>query len=327
MADLPIDRTQPGPPFTCVGLDAFGPWNIVTRRTRGGVTNCKRWAILFTCLTTRGVHIEVVEEMSASSFINAYRLVALRGPVKQIRSDRGTNFVGSTNDLNINTINVEDGLVKSVLYENGTTWIFNPPHSSHMGGVWERLIGVARRILDSMLLENSMIKGHLTHEVLVTFLAEVTAIINSRPLATLSTDPDDPYPLSPSLLITQKPDVLVSQLDIVFDPKDMYRSQWRRVRHLADVFWSKWKAQYLQSLQERRKWQKDTRNISVDDIVLMVDKQAPRIQWPMGKVVKTFPSVDGKVRKAEIRISRDGKISSFIRPVSELVLLIENSEG
>lgn len=137
IADLPIDRTQPGPPFTCVGLDAFGPWNIVTRRTRGGVTNCKRWAILFTCLTTRGVHIEVVEEMSASSFINAYRrFVALRGPVKQIRSDRGTNFVGSTNDLNINTINVEDGLVKSVLYENGTTWIFNPPHSSHMVGFW-----------------------------------------------------------------------------------------------------------------------------------------------------------------------------------------------
>lgn len=83
---------------------------------------------------------------------------------------------------------------------------FQPPsllaHGWGLGAV-----GVARRILDSMLLENSMIKGHLTHEVLATFLAEVTAIINSRPLATLSTDPDDPYPLSPSLLITQKPGV------------------------------------------------------------------------------------------------------------------------
>lgn len=98
------------------------------------------------------------------------------------------------------------------------------------------------------------------------------------------------------------------------------------MRLLADVFWSKWKKQCLQSFQERRKWQKETRNNSVDDIVLMVDKQAPRIQWPMGKVVKTFQSVDGKVRKAEIRICRDGKISSFIRPVSELVLLFENSE-
>ena len=327
MADLPIDRTQPGPPFTYVGLDTFGPWNIVAKRTRGGVTNSKRWAILFTCLTTRGVHIEVVEEVSASSFINAYRrFVALRGPVKQIRSDRGTNFVGSTDDLNINTINVEDGQVKSILYENGTTWIFNPPHSSHMGGVWERLIGVARRILDAMLLENSMAKGHLTHEVLVTFLAEVSAIMNSRPLTTLSTDPDDPYPLSPSLLITQKPDVLVTSPDAALDFKDMYRSQWKRVRHLADVFWSKWKVQYLQSLQERRKWQKDRRNISVGDVVLMIDKQASRIQWPMGKVVRTFPSADGRVRKAEIRISRDGKTSLFIRPVSELVLLIENEE-
>lgn len=83
-------------------------------------------------LDPRGVHIEVFEEMSDSSFINAYRrVVALQGPVKQIRSDRGKNFVGSTNDLNINTINVEDGLVKSVLDENGTTWILNPltPHT------------------------------------------------------------------------------------------------------------------------------------------------------------------------------------------------------
>lgn len=81
----------------------------MTRRTRGGVTNCKRWAILFTCLTNRGVHIEVVDEMSGSSFINAHRrFVALRGPVKKIRSNRDTNFVGSTNDLTINTINVED---------------------------------------------------------------------------------------------------------------------------------------------------------------------------------------------------------------------------
>lgn len=218
MSDLPIDRTQPCPPFTYVGLDAFGPLNIITRRTRGGVTNSKRWAVLFTCLTTRGVHIEVVEQMSASSFINAYRrFVALRGPVKQIRSDGGTNFVGSTNDLNIHTINIEGGPVKSVLYENGTTWIFNPPHPSHMSGVWERLIGVARRVLDSMLLENYMVKGHSTHEILVAFLAEVSAIMNSRPFTTLSTDPDDPHPLSPSLLITQKPDVLVSSPDTVFD--------------------------------------------------------------------------------------------------------------
>ena len=70
MADLPSDRLELGPP-TQVGVDTFGPWPIVTRRTRGGHANNKRSGILFTCLTTRANHIEVVEELSSSSFINA----------------------------------------------------------------------------------------------------------------------------------------------------------------------------------------------------------------------------------------------------------------
>ena len=73
MVDLPKDRLDPSPPFSYVGVDTFGPWSVVFRRTRGAVANQKRWAILFTCLTTRAVHIEVIEEHSTSSFINALR--------------------------------------------------------------------------------------------------------------------------------------------------------------------------------------------------------------------------------------------------------------
>ncbi len=61
------------PPFTYVGLDVFGPWTVVTRCTRGGAAHNKRWAILFTCMSTRGVHIELVESMDTSSCINALR--------------------------------------------------------------------------------------------------------------------------------------------------------------------------------------------------------------------------------------------------------------
>jgi len=108
MADLPTDRIEPTPPFTNVGVDVFGPWSVVYRRTRGGSANSKRWAVLFTCLTTRAVHIEVVEEMSSSAFINALRrFVAIRGKVSVFRSDRGTNFVGAIDNLHIDTINVE----------------------------------------------------------------------------------------------------------------------------------------------------------------------------------------------------------------------------
>ncbi|XP_071138255.1 uncharacterized protein [Mytilus edulis] len=152
MSDLPEDRLEPSPPFTNVGIDTFGPWTIVSRKTRGGYPNSKRWAILFTCLVTRAIHNELIEEMSFSAFINdVRRFAAIRGQIEIFRSDRGTNFIGAIDDLKIDSINVEDGPFKNFLYNSGTTWIFNPPHSSHMGGAWERMIGITRRILDSML--------------------------------------------------------------------------------------------------------------------------------------------------------------------------------
>jgi hypothetical protein len=64
MSDLPKERFKSCPPFTYVGVDCFDPWDIVTRRTRGGSVNSKRWAVLFSCLSCRAVHIEVIEEMN-----------------------------------------------------------------------------------------------------------------------------------------------------------------------------------------------------------------------------------------------------------------------
>jgi hypothetical protein len=71
---LPSDRLEPSPPLTNVGVDTFGPWQITTRKTRGGSAQSKRWAILFTCLVTRSIHIELVESMSSSAFVNALRV-------------------------------------------------------------------------------------------------------------------------------------------------------------------------------------------------------------------------------------------------------------
>ena len=81
-------------------MDVFGPWQVITRKTRGGAANSKRWAVIFTCLTVRAIHIELVESMDMSRFINALRrFFAIRGPVAKLRCDNGTNFVGARNEL------------------------------------------------------------------------------------------------------------------------------------------------------------------------------------------------------------------------------------
>ncbi|XP_059922878.1 uncharacterized protein LOC132468990 [Gadus macrocephalus] len=267
MADLPPDRLSTEPPFTNVGIDVFGPWSISTRRTRGGAAKSKRWAVFFTCLSVRAVHIELIEAMDTSSFINSLRrFLAIRGPVKLIRSDCGTNFKGACKELQVLLQDDQEPNISKFLSAEGCTWIFNPPHSSHMGGVWERMIGISRRILDSMLSQTP--PSLLTHDVLSTTMAEVSAIINARPLTTISTDADAPLLLTPNTILTQKVCCPYPPPGCFVDA-DLHRRQWRRVQHLANTFWERWRREYVSTLQSRSKWQKSQPNIKEGDLVLL----------------------------------------------------------
>lgn len=265
MASLRSDRLTVDPPFTHIGLDVFGPWSATARRTRANSAESKRWAVMFTCLCTRAVHIEVVESMSTSSFINALRrFLSIRGPVKNLRSDEGTNFVGACNELQIN---VDDPEIKEYLQDQSCTWTFNAPHSSHMGGVWERMIGLVRNILDGLLLKSP--NTRLKHEVLVTLMAEVMAIMNARPLVPVSTDHEAPEVVLPGMLLTQKASPLLAPPGN-FELKDLYKAQWHQVQGLADCFWKRWKQEYLATLQTRRKWKGEKLNVKEGDIILVL---------------------------------------------------------
>ncbi|XP_033756115.1 uncharacterized protein LOC117338860 [Pecten maximus] len=106
MADLPCDRLDPAPPFSFIGIDIFGPWTVLSRKTRGGQAHSKRWA--------------VIQEMTSSSFINALRrFISLRGEIKLIRSDCGTNFVGAAKDIGANIIDIEEPNLKAFLAQKG----------------------------------------------------------------------------------------------------------------------------------------------------------------------------------------------------------------
>ncbi|XP_052073800.1 uncharacterized protein LOC127711732 [Mytilus californianus] len=184
----------------------------------------------------------------------------------------------------------------------------------------EWMIGVTRRILDAVILTSS--SKSLTHESLTTFLAEVTAIINARPIAQISSDPEMPLIISPSMLLTGKQDYLPVITD-TYNLKDMYHAQWKHVQVLSDIFWKHWRSDYLQCLQQRRKWHVDKDNIKVGDVILMRDKSVYRGEWPLGIVEEVIKSDDEKVRKARLRIYKEGKAVTYTRPISEMVLLVD----
>ena len=311
MADLPPDRLTPAPPFIYVGVDFFGPYV-----TKEGRKERKRYGALFTCLVSRAVHIEVANSLETDSFLNALRrFITRRGPVHEIRSDNGTNFVGATRELREAMDEMNHNEITEKLRQRQIDWKFNPPAASHMGGVWERQIRTTRRILNTLLREHG---NRLDDESLHTLMYEVESIINSRPITSTSSDSKDPYPLSPSQILTMKTSIVLPPAG-KFQRHDVYmRRRWRRVQYLCNLFWSRWKREYLPTLQQRPKWNQQKRNMKVNDVVLIKDENESRNDWSMGVIVQVEPDSKGFVRSAVVRT----ETSELRRPVHKLVLLL-----
>ena len=157
---------------------------------------------------------------------------------------------------------------------------------------------------------------------LLLLLAEVEAIVNSRPLTLEDVNDPESMPLTPSHLLTLKSKVVMPPPG-VFQGSDAYcRKRWRVVLHLANTFWSRWRKDYLMSLQSHSKWTEKKRHFEVGDVVLL--KDVGRNKWPMGVIVNTFPGDDALVRTVEVRVASR---SVMKRSIVKLVLLIESSES
>lgn len=128
-------------------------------------------------------------------------------------------------------------------------------------------------------------------------MTEVAAIINSRPIVSVSTDPSQPSVFSPYTQLTQRTELDVGPFEH-FDIKYMYKSHWKYVQVLANQFWKNWHSKFLQLLQSRRKWIDPRNNLAEGDVILSKDKESSRNEWPMGIVQCVFPSEDGRMRKS-----------------------------
>ena len=226
--------------------------------------------------------------------------------------------------------------VQEYLLRNGCEWIpfkMNMPHCSHKGGTWERLIRSVRNALEPLL---SKVGSQLDDETLRTLMTEVECIINSRPLSVYYLcDAQAPEPLTPNHLLNMKPKrVLPTPGE--FQRADVYcRKRWRRVQYSANQFWLRWRNEYLQMLQVRRKWIQPKRNLAVGDIVISKESEEACNKWPLGTVVQVYPSEDGLVRKVKL-VMADGDLddcgkcqsppSYLDRPIHKLVLLLTTDE-
>lgn len=324
MGDLPEFRTEASGPFTHTGMDCFGPFQV-----KNGRKYSKVYGIVFTCLTSRAVHLEMLDDLSSDSFINALRsLIAIRGQVSTLVSDQGTNFKGASTELKAALGEMDNGKLKDFVSQHMIDFRFNPPSASHAGGVWERQIRTIRSILTTMLTRLTHPPDSTTMRV---FLYEAMAVINSRPLSnhTLN-DPTSQKPLTPNDILIMKTSVIVP-MPGKFD--DEYpKKRWRYVQSLCNVFWKRWKEEYLTQLQTRQKWHSPQRNLKIGDLVMIKDENEFRGHWPVGMIHQVHPGTDGLVRRVVVALGgkldssgrRVGDYPLLERPVQKVILLMES---
>uniref|UniRef100_A0A8D9ESJ6 Integrase catalytic domain-containing protein n=2 Tax=Cacopsylla melanoneura TaxID=428564 RepID=A0A8D9ESJ6_9HEMI len=300
--------------FTHSAVDYFGPLHV----NDGGKATLTRsvWCLLFTCLTTRAVHFELVNSESSSDLLLAFRrFIARTGGCKSLLSDNAAQF-----HLLQRTFQhvYDDNTAHDILNENKIEFKFTPALSPWAGGCFERLISITKQCLRKMLGNLSLSMCQLN-----TLLTEIQHAINNRPLGYYG---EEDFIITPNHFLGIKRDNFLPDVSSSNVPRNQGNvstlvREWKKGNQYLEAFWSKWFAQYVQSLRERQdvrcKSGKGNQRVpKVGDVVLVrKPKCKNREMWPYGKIEKLYFGRDSKVRHVDVRLQNGFAVS---RPVSWL---------
>nr|XP_012153233.1 PREDICTED: uncharacterized protein LOC105664226 [Megachile rotundata] len=320
MGNLPAARVTESRPFTHTGVDYCGPFYIKERkqRNRGRI---KVYVAVFVCLAVKAVHLELVSDLTTEAFIAALkRFIARRGLCSYIYSDNGTNFVGANHELQELQL-----LLRSEEHQNQLTtflagksieWKFIPPLTPHFGGLWEAAVKSfkyhLKRVAGSELF---------TFENFNTLIIEIEAILNSRPLTPISSDPNDLLVLTPGHFLIGDSLTSLREKNVTEIPTNRL-SSWQQIQKVKQHFWVRWHREYLNELTTRSKWTKGDHPIKEGTIVLLREDNVPSLHWPLAKVIKVHPGTDGIVRAVTVKTAK----GTLDRSIKRLVPLPNQSD-
>lgn len=315
IGELPDCRIDPtNKPFFYTGVDCFGPFEVYSGRSR---RKKSVWMIIFTCLITRGVFLEVLDEMSTDNVITVIeKLWARRGPVGHFFSDNGRNFLGAANLL-------ENELFQHSMQEKRIKWHFQPPYAPHFGGVWERLIKDVKRAL-----EGSVGKFPIPRLALESALAQIESNMNDRPLTDVPVTPEDLEPLTPNLLINGYSNhPFMSNHDITID--DLVSKKYVRcAKAVVQAYMKRWTQEVLPQIARHRTTGKQKIQLKENDVVIYVDPTKVPSEWKRGVIDRVYKGKDNKVRVADVRLSNGEIIERrAVSRLAKLDLRLENPEA
>ena len=312
---LPVCRVTEDPPFSNTGIDFAGPLYVKD--------DCKQktYICLYTCASTRAIHLELTEDLSVRTFLLAFRrFTARRGLPTRLLSDNAKTFKAAAKEVKLISRSEE---VQRYLATKGVTWQFIIEKAPWQGGFWERLVQSTKRCLKKVLGRTS-----LTFEELRTILVEIEATINNRPLTYMYDDEEGiSYPLTRSQLIYGR-QINVSPNDKQFEIVSTHQALTKKAKYqkrLLGQFTKRWKSEYLLNIREGSsvKIGRGNQSISAGDIVILKEDGTSRLFWRLAKIQDLIQSADGMTRAAKIRLVHGdkGKVTELRRPIQHLIPL------
>ena len=313
MAELPYLRMALfTPPFYYTSVDYFGPFHVRVGRNK----TTKHYGVIFTCLNTSAVHLDLAVDCSTMEFLQVLRrFMAIRGQPSVIVSDNGTQFVGAEKELRAMVEGWNKDELRDFCAERNTEWRFVTPSAPHQNGCAEALVKSCK-----IAIHKAVGSQVLTPFELLTCLTDVANLVNQRPIGRIPNDPDDGRYLSPNDILLGRASNTTPQGPFRSSQNPRHRVEF--VQKIVDSFWKCWHRDVFPLLVPRRKWNTEKRNIRVDDVVMISDHNAVRGKWTIGRVIHVYPGSDGRIRNIKIKT-----VDSELRRPSNKIVVIYPAEG
>ena len=306
MADLPKERTNFTQVWDTLGLDVAGPIILKPSYLPRSKTRVKGYILVFSDLTSRCMHLEVLHDISTASIVKAIkRCGARKGYPRKIISDRMSSFIRANKELKAMIDQDNQRLVKECSKLNiEFKWQFVPPYTPHQAGITERVVYQVKHCIRKTVRNATM-----TPIELYQLCCDIEAHLNSRPLYKPTYDLEAEDVLTPIHLLLGRP-LLPWPTDFEENINMTYsmRERWDQRKALLKSFLKKWHEQYLPTLQSRQKWKTTKPNLKEGTFVLVKDPGVGSLKkqymWPMGIITKVITGRDDRVRTVEIKTER-----------------------
>jgi len=278
----------------------------------------KCYVCLFTCAVTRAIHLELTPDMTARSFLFAFRkFAARRGPISVMYSDNAQTFRCINRHLQL--LNA-DPTIHDYLAARKTLWIFSASLAPWWGGFWERMV---RSVKD--LLRRSNGRACLDYIELETSLVEIESVINARPISYVGEGADDPLPITPNQFLNNRrstradPEPAIKVEAPTSTSATLLELDKLRRDYVTDIC-SKFVNDYLLQLDKFHSKGKSGKKIRLGEIVVIHDEHSKRLMWSVGVVKELIPSRDGLIRSAMLKVPNGNIINRAIQSLHPIEL-------